>query len=1131
MEQLVLDPDEMKRTNLANRPAMAEIAKLHQEGKDVDAMNRYVALFYDKLRHPDKYGIYAVDIDPASKGTANIGDYPPILLPSLTSRHDPWLDPAAIQKKADDGIIANADQLLTDMVTIGGKPTNIGEPGSVNWQLGRKSAWTDQHPELFTPDDSLTSGIAFNPLLMAYVLTHDEKYLTKWIDFMEDWSLNSHYAEQIRACFVPDGVTSATMQTQSLTRLFSALAAKTEPGKEGIPPRVLAEVLMKRFDVFLLQHVVYLRSNTHNWTPGAGALSVALFYDEFTWSPILFRETRRRSIEDNAVTQNLRDGTENQEDPWYNGNYLTVAAAFPLLAARSTLPDDQEVPWVRDVRDDKEWHEEIQDHLDEHVTYRIHLRTGQGQWPIPFRGGDNRIGSISELGGTVADYFPKVAADPTNEAILAATQPPLHVKPGPGPSYTADWFPYPGFNTVRDGWKATDDSAALFCSPQPAAYGAFRGLKNNNTFCLHAYQQDLIIDDCNGHYMNVSSPLLVDKAEEFFNVGVYHPGGLSGHKAYQVSAWTEPSQFRWHASDRFNLMEGVYSGAYVNQHTPTPGPDAVAKLPDRDYSNMVPRGYGITDVSHQRLCLYVRNEKLWIVTDRITSPGQHDYELAWFLPSTPGSQPGFAPEQVQLDQQNHTIITHADTTQIKRRSPDKDGKTEDTIPKANVSMYQFTTAPLTYASKIIERPPINGVYYMTSWNRIGVDWNGTGNQQVVNAILPRPPGNDPAHDFKSIKQITGGNNSVGFEAILPDGAKVEYLSSPDAKDQITLGNVTIQGGSLLLSGGAGIALDCTAMQVNGKDVTPPGKDFEFDLAGGKVAFQPIYRPIEPVVVGPDRNVFTDSIDMTLTSKTPGVDIRYTLDGSDPTPDSPLYAGPVKIDHSVVVKTRAYRAGVKENPVTTTGTEATPICLGVFTKQEPQPAVDGGKAAGLQASYYQDDWKTLWFHEANLKPQAACVVPQLFDLKLIPADNPPVGDAAAPRSKYFAIDYRGFLNVPQDGVYTFHAPREYVMPDTESGYDLRVFVGDNLDAKTGTNLGPLEWYPSTRLHALGNWSVALKKGAHPFRVYYLDYRTDAAEKLNLPGINDYVWTGVTPDLKVSGPGIDLEPIPASWLTHG
>ena len=87
--------------------------------------------------------------------------------------------------------------------------------------------------------------------------------------------------------------------------------------------------------------------------------------------------------------------------------------------------------------------------------------------------------------------------------------------------------------------------------------------------------------------------------------------------------------------------------------------------------------------------------------------------------------------------------------------------------------------------------------------------------------------------------------------------------------------------------------------------------------------------------------------------------------------------------------------------------------------------------------------------------------------------------------------QGYLNVPEDGVYTFHAPRELVYPDMDAGYELKLEVGERAytNVPRKAYYGLQEWYPSTRLHAMGNWSVAFKKGAQPFRfdVHRLPHR--------------------------------------------
>jgi sialate O-acetylesterase len=47
----------------------------------------------------------------------------------------------------------------------------------------------------------------------------------------------------------------------------------------------------------------------------------------------------------------------------------------------------------------------------------------------------------------------------------------------------------------------------------------------------------------------------------------------------------------------------------------------------------------------------------------------------------------------------------------------------------------------------------------------------------------------------------------------------------------------------------------------------------------------------------------------LASSAPGVDIRYTLDGSDPVPSSPLFKGKVSLTHAGSIKARAFQDGL------------------------------------------------------------------------------------------------------------------------------------------------------------------------------------------------------------------------------
>lgn len=66
--------------------------------------------------------------------------------------------------------------------------------------------------------------------------------------------------------------------------------------------------------------------------------------------------------------------------------------------------------------------------------------------------------------------------------------------------------------------------------------------------------------------------------------------------------------------------------------------------------------------------------------------------------------------------------------------------------------------------------------------------------------------------------------------------------------------------------------------------------------------------LEPPVITVTEARFSAPLTVTITSPSKG-DIRYTLDGSDPTETSPLYKGPITLTTTTVVKARAFGKGV------------------------------------------------------------------------------------------------------------------------------------------------------------------------------------------------------------------------------
>jgi len=121
---------------------------------------------------------------------------------------------------------------------------------------------------------------------------------------------------------------------------------------------------------------------------------------------------------------------------------------------------------------------------------------------------------------------------------------------------------------------------------------------------------------------------------------------------------------------------------------------------------------------------------------------------------------------------------------------------------------------------------------------------------------------------------------------------------------------------------------------------------------------------------------------------PGAEVRYTLDGSEPSPQSPLYTLPVKINQSAVLKARTYLPSGRSSR-----TIRTFISL-----------VDEEKN-GLEYDYYEGSW----FRLPVLEGATPLKTGRVYDLLL---------ESINPRERDFAVRFHGFIDIPVGGEYTF-----------------------------------------------------------------------------------------------------------------
>jgi len=97
--------------------------------------------------------------------------------------------------------------------------------------------------------------------------------------------------------------------------------------------------------------------------------------------------------------------------------------------------------------------------------------------------------------------------------------------------------------------------------------------------------------------------------------------------------------------------------------------------------------------------------------------------------------------------------------------------------------------------------------------------------------------------------------------------------------------------------------------------------------------------INPPIISPNGGVFTNSVTVTLSDTTPGVDIYYTLDNSAPDTTSALYSAPFVLTNSTVVRARAFKSGAVQSSVTSA----------TFLSN-----LSVGNGTGLTGAYYSND---------------------------------------------------------------------------------------------------------------------------------------------------------------------------------
>lgn len=205
-----------------------------------------------------------------------------------------------------------------------------------------------------------------------------------------------------------------------------------------------------------------------------------------------------------------------------------------------------------------------------------------------------------------------------------------------------------------------------------------------------------------------------------------------------------------------------------------------------------------------------------------------------------------------------------------------------------------------------------------------------------------------------------------------------------------------------------------------------------------------YRIPEVEDLDHDRLSLEPSASLQLRTLLPGATIRYTLDGTNPGPQSPAYRGPIALPLSA--------AGTPVTARPFVGSRAGPVTSARYRLARLQPALAAspGTRRGLKRRYF----------EAAVETLAA--------LGRVPAARSDVAAKIAipsyARAEQFGLIFEGYLRVPANGIYTFGL-------QSDDGSDLWI-GGEHVINRDG---------PQSPGESRGE--VALARGLHPVILRY------------------------------------------------
>jgi len=986
------------------------------------------------------------------------------------------------------------------------------------------------------------------PLLLSYVSTGDPQYLHLWESMTDDWSMGFQEAadkdpKKLRDHFVLIGgpvmdnlldLVNASLDRPDFIKALSGatLARYLLPILEEMPVSIWRVCRTCTFN------------HTFNAIPGGLKLSQAL--KDFHAGQRLEREMQQAF--ERLYTYNLyRDGS--MVEIGDEGHYMSTVVSPGNLYGE--FVNNGRPAWFTPGLETyflDHYRANILSHVKNTSPSGVHARWSANSDQLGSLGFELDIREPHWRKPTpgFSDYFPTICTpflqEPEPRAIVDTVygrgRPPFNDKTKASdqnaltnlysgtyqgkPRMLSDWLPYTGLWYFRGGWEHEDSFLHMVKPSHPNnlgggvlypvvnSYGA--GFFNDTSYRFHDYATPLM----------TGLGVLIDGVPPCPELGRVPSGSK---QSVFTQAIEKPPASRWYTDAQLDFGEAIYQGSYRDERL-----DFDHKLRKPVVFKSAQR---VDDVTTTRQIFQVRPARLFLQVDRLRYADSvtHTNTLKNMMILT---QPEGASEP-----SNDQLLVQPEEGRIVTINPDNAGVIVSLFGQPDLDI---TINPKEIAHGSFRRTPtitLDG-YRNTKGREVLISWQAKDETVLLSLLRGVKPGEKP---IETLRDISTGS-AVGIRATMTNGVDVTLLVARKPPALLSSGPVSITGEALLLveqpgQRPGGIVLGAEKFTLSGKTQRLATSDFKFVLDEARkilgfittdngLRCSAILRPLDPPTIGPAVNTFSESTSITITSKSPDVEIEYIAeswsDAPDGTPvggpsrasvnatDWTRYQDPFTIDKNTFVRARVHRKGIAEIPFTSAGIDASAISYGFFHKATVQPAlVQTPKTLtpGLNYDYLEGRWFALWSYGDRLPAKKTGTTKTLMDVSMRETDDP------------FAVRYHGYIDIPADGVYTFYGPKEFVNNICEPGYDLRLYIDDQ------------EWYLGQTWHGLGLWSLPLQKGLHRFKVTYADARAKDLENQRIDLAFHYpwaetTWRGIAPVLEISGPKLKRQPVPAEWL---